>query len=71
VVVAEPRVAERLAVLGPEFCSLCLADALAPAWDCLEEGGADVARSDANYVRRESEIYRKPSQADAVSAVRE
>jgi tRNA threonylcarbamoyladenosine biosynthesis protein TsaB len=58
-VVAEPRVAEWLAELQPRMHVLRLRDVPGLVWECLEQGGSDVASSDANYVRGESDIYRK------------
>jgi tRNA threonylcarbamoyladenosine biosynthesis protein TsaB len=41
------------------------ADSLAAVLRRLREGGSDVALTDANYVREEADIYRKPSGAMA------
>jgi tRNA threonylcarbamoyladenosine biosynthesis protein TsaB len=59
VVVAEARVAELLAEKRPRLYPLQVGDALTPVRRSLQQGGCDVAAVDANYVRGESEIYRK------------
>jgi tRNA threonylcarbamoyladenosine biosynthesis protein TsaB len=64
VVVAEARVAELLVEKKPRLYPLQVGDALTPVRRSLQQGGCDVATVDANYVRGESEIYRK--QAGAV-----
>jgi tRNA threonylcarbamoyladenosine biosynthesis protein TsaB len=60
VVVAEARVAEILAGCKPVLRPLRVADSLAVVLRCLAEGGSDVSLVDANYVRAESDLYRKP-----------
>jgi tRNA threonylcarbamoyladenosine biosynthesis protein TsaB len=59
VVAAESRVAERLAEMKPLLHSLRVSDALELVRRSLREDGCDVAVIDANYVRGESQIYRK------------
>jgi tRNA threonylcarbamoyladenosine biosynthesis protein TsaB len=68
VVVAEVRVAELLAEKKPRLYRLQVGDALAPVRRSLQHGGCDVATVDANYVRGESEIYRKQAGAAKDSA---
>jgi tRNA threonylcarbamoyladenosine biosynthesis protein TsaB len=63
VVVAEARVAERLSTCEPALRALHAGDALGVVLRRLREGGSDVSRIDANYVREESDIYRKPAEA--------
>jgi tRNA threonylcarbamoyladenosine biosynthesis protein TsaB len=61
VAVAEQRIAERLTSMGfgdVVLRPLTVGDALRPVMRCLHSGGSDVAMVDANYVRRESDIYR-------------
>jgi hypothetical protein len=45
--------------MKPKLHPLRVEDALAQVRRSLQEGGCDVASIDANYVRGESEIYRK------------
>ncbi len=59
VVVAETRLAESLARCTPILRSLHVADALNAVLRALRAGGSEVALADANYVREESDIYRK------------
>ena len=59
VVVSEARVAEQLAERAPRVYALQVGDALGPVRRSLERGGCDLASVDANYVRGESEIYRR------------
>jgi tRNA threonylcarbamoyladenosine biosynthesis protein TsaB len=59
VVVAEPRVAERLAAREPLMYPLHVGDALPVVLRCLAAGGSDVALAEANYVRGEQNIYAK------------
>jgi len=59
VVVAEERVAERLAGCQIVLRSLHVRDALAVVMRRRLAGGDDVSLVDANYVREESDIYRK------------
>ncbi len=59
VVVAEARLAERLTACAPALHPLHAADALRTVLRRLEDGGSDVALTDANYVREERDIYRK------------
>jgi tRNA threonylcarbamoyladenosine biosynthesis protein TsaB len=65
VAVAEERVAELLAELQPRLHLLTLKDALGPLLRNWRAGGVDAATVEANYVRGESEIYRKPEAAKA------
>ena len=58
-VVAEQRLAERLASYSPVLHSLSLADALPALTWRLKQGGCDVALADANYVRTEQNVYGK------------
>jgi tRNA threonylcarbamoyladenosine biosynthesis protein TsaB len=60
VAVAEARVGERLSACEPVLCPLHVADALPVVLRRLRAGGSDVSLVDANYVRGESDIYRKP-----------
>ena len=61
VVVAEPRVAERLMARRQLLYPLHVGDALPEVLRCLAVGGSDVALAEANYVRGEQNIYAKPS----------
>lgn len=61
VVVAEPRLAERLAGCAPMLHPLHAGDALRTVLRRLKDGGSDVAITDANYVREERDIYPKPA----------
>jgi tRNA threonylcarbamoyladenosine biosynthesis protein TsaB len=65
VVIAEACVAELLAEKKPQLYPLQVGDALALVRRSLQQGGCDVATVDANYVRGESEIYRKQAGAGA------
>jgi tRNA threonylcarbamoyladenosine biosynthesis protein TsaB len=60
VVVAESRVAERLAALEPMLHPLHVGDALPAVLRCLEAGDSDGMFAEANYVRGEQNIYAKP-----------
>ena len=60
VVVAEARLAERLGVCAPVLRTLHAGDALRVVLRRLQAGSSDVSLTDANYVRDESDIYRKP-----------
>jgi tRNA threonylcarbamoyladenosine biosynthesis protein TsaB len=62
VVVAEPRLAERLTGCAPVLHPLHAADALRTVLRRLKDGGSDVAITDANYVREERDIYPKPAE---------
>ncbi len=59
IVVAEPRVAERLVAREPVLYPLHVGDALPVVLRRLASGGSDVALSEANYVRGEQNIYAK------------
>lgn len=65
VVIAEPKLVESLADLSPELRLLGLEHALPVMLRVLREGGSDVATTDANYVRGESDIYAKAPAAQA------
>lgn len=56
---AETRLSDRLGECDLLFRPLHAADALGAVLRRLREGGSDVARIDANYVREETDIYRK------------
>ena len=60
IVVAERRIAERLAVRAPLLHPLRAGDALSTVLRTLAAGGSDVAFAEANYVRGEQNIYAKP-----------
>lgn len=62
VVVAEQRLAERLNACSPTQHPLHAADALRTVLRRLENGGSDVAITDANYVREERDIYRQTTE---------
>jgi len=59
VAVSEQKVAEMLLGLHPRVHALEVGDALEPVLQVLRNGGADLSRLDANYVRSEGEIYKK------------
>jgi tRNA threonylcarbamoyladenosine biosynthesis protein TsaB len=59
-VVAEERVAARLAASGPVVCPLHVEDALRLVLRKLAQAVEDAASLEANYVRGEADIYRKP-----------
>ncbi len=61
-IVAEERVVERLAERTPVLRSLHVGDAVGVVLRRMREGGSDVSLVDANYVREESDIYRKPGE---------
>jgi tRNA threonylcarbamoyladenosine biosynthesis protein TsaB len=61
IAVAEARVVDQLEGCATIFHPLHAADALESVLWRLREGGSDVALVDANYVREESDIYRKPA----------
>jgi tRNA threonylcarbamoyladenosine biosynthesis protein TsaB len=61
VVVAEQRIAERLAAWKPVLRPLQVGVALPVVLRCLAEGGSDVSLAEANYVRGEQNIYAKTS----------
>ena len=63
VVVSEQSVEEMLHALHPRVHKLHVSDALGLVLKSLREGGIDVALLDANYVRSESEIYKKSGAA--------
>lgn len=69
VVVAEPRLAERLTACTPALHPLHAADALRTVLRRLQDGGSDVSLADANYVREEHDIYPKaPASAKPLRA---
>jgi tRNA threonylcarbamoyladenosine biosynthesis protein TsaB len=57
VVVAEPAMAELLRELRPRVHELSIGDAVIPLCEAWRHGDIDLAAADANYVRRESELY--------------
>jgi tRNA threonylcarbamoyladenosine biosynthesis protein TsaB len=59
VVVAEELVLELLRELQPVLHRLSVVDAVPLLIVALQDGGVDLAEADANYVRRESELYAK------------
>jgi tRNA threonylcarbamoyladenosine biosynthesis protein TsaB len=59
--IAELRLADRLGDCDTIFRPLHAADALGATLRRLREGGSDVGLTDANYVREEADIYRKPA----------
>lgn len=63
IAVAETRLADQLGSCVTIFRPLHAADALGAVLRRFREGGSDVALTDANYVREESDIYRKPAEA--------
>ncbi len=63
IAVAEIRLRDQLEGCNTTLHFLHAADSLPAVLFKLREGGSDVARSDANYVRQESDIYRKPAGA--------
>jgi tRNA threonylcarbamoyladenosine biosynthesis protein TsaB len=65
VAVAEVRLQNQLEGCNTILRPLHAADSLPAVLRRLREGGSDVALTDANYVRQESDIYRKPSGATA------
>lgn len=68
VVVAEDRTAAVLAKLAPKLHSLSAIDMLPMVRRCLERGGSDLISADANYVLRESDIYRRPEPTRSLAA---
>ena len=62
IVVAETRVAERLRACAPIVWLLCVSDSLRVVMQHLHTGD-DMSLVDANYVREESDIYRRPASA--------
>ncbi len=62
VVVAEVRVAERLAACRPVLRTLHVRDAVGVVLRRLRADGSDVSLVAANYVREEGDIYRKPGE---------
>jgi tRNA threonylcarbamoyladenosine biosynthesis protein TsaB len=66
VVIAEPKLVESLAGLSPELHLLSVEQALPVMLRVLQEGGSDVATTDANYVRGERDIYAKSPLATAL-----
>jgi tRNA threonylcarbamoyladenosine biosynthesis protein TsaB len=63
VVAAEEMVLELLRPLQPRLHKLTVADAVPLLLAALQRGGIDSAAADANYVRRESELYAKQGSA--------
>lgn len=62
VIIAETQLVERLAICSPVLRPLHVGDALSAVLRRLREGGSDVGLIDANYVREENDIYRKPNE---------
>ncbi len=60
-VVAEAKVAELIAGAEPVMRAIEITDVLRTVLRELELGVGDMALADANYVRRESDIYAKPA----------
>ncbi len=65
IALAESRLLDTFEGCMTSLHPLHAADSLAAVLRCLRNGGSDVALSDANYVREEGDIYRKPSGAVA------
>jgi len=61
IAVAEARVADQLGGCATIFHPLHAADSLKSVLRQLGDGGSDAALVDANYVREELDIYRKPA----------
>jgi len=59
VIVSEKSVWEVMSKLRPQLLHLYVEDAIDLVEKALRDGGIDVAQLDANYVRGESEIYKK------------
>jgi tRNA threonylcarbamoyladenosine biosynthesis protein TsaB len=57
VAVAEATTANALQLLHPRLIPLTVLDAVPCLVEALLRGGVDLASADANYVRRESELY--------------
>jgi tRNA threonylcarbamoyladenosine biosynthesis protein TsaB len=71
VVVAEERLMDVLANVGPRLRRLTMDDLIEPVRRSLKNGGTDVMRAEANYVRAESEIYsRRPLPSDDAKVTR-
>jgi len=60
---AENRLADQFEGCETILHPLHASDAVRPVLRTLRLGGSDVALTDANYVRQESDIYRKPAGA--------
>jgi tRNA threonylcarbamoyladenosine biosynthesis protein TsaB len=54
---AEPKVAELLTALHPAMHLLTMEDVLKPVLRAVHEGAENMTLAEANYVRRESDIY--------------
>jgi len=61
IALAEPRLADQLQGCEIILRPLHASDSLGSVLRKLRLGGSDVALTDSNYVRQESDIYRKPS----------
>jgi tRNA threonylcarbamoyladenosine biosynthesis protein TsaB len=70
IVVAEERLAERLAECDVLLRPLHVSDALGVVLRRLREGGSEVSLTDANYVREESDIYSQSSGRKAAGVKR-
>jgi hypothetical protein len=57
VYVTEPKVAELLSAVHPVLRALEMEDVLRPVLSAAREGVEDMTLAEANYVRRESDIY--------------
>jgi tRNA threonylcarbamoyladenosine biosynthesis protein TsaB len=64
IAVAEARLADPLKACATIVHPLHAADTLGSVLQRLRSGGSDVALVDANYVREEADIYRKPPKSD-------
>jgi tRNA threonylcarbamoyladenosine biosynthesis protein TsaB len=67
--IAENRLSDRLGEVDTILRPLHAADALGSVLRRLREGGSDVGLTDANYVREETDIYRKPALSQPAEAV--
>jgi len=65
IAVAEIRLQGQLEGCNPILLPLHASDSLTAVLRRLRDGGSDVALTDANYVRQEVDIYRKPPGATA------
>jgi tRNA threonylcarbamoyladenosine biosynthesis protein TsaB len=63
IALAESRLADRLSDCDTILHPLHASDTRGPVLRKLRTGGSDVAITDANYVRQETDIYRKPAGA--------
>jgi len=63
IALAESRLTDQLEGCETILCPLHASDSRGPVLRKLRLGGSDVALTDANYVRQEADIYRKPAGA--------